>query len=83
MTDGHGHTPAAWTAVGLMFLGFLIAGIALPLALPWLFFVGIGVVVLGAVVGKVMQMMGMGHNVTYKDGRDPDFEGRDSGASHA
>jgi hypothetical protein len=43
-----------------MFLGFLLSGIALPVEAPWLFFVGLGVVVLGAVVGKVMQMMGMG-----------------------
>ena len=39
---------AAWTAVTIMFVGFLISGFALPLELPWLFFVGIGVVVIGA-----------------------------------
>ena len=50
-----------------MFVGFLLSGLALPLELPWLFFVGLGVVALGAVVGKVMQMMGIGNTVTYKD----------------
>ena len=27
MSASHGSTPAAWTAVGIMFLGFLVAGI--------------------------------------------------------
>ena len=71
---GHGHTLAAWTAVSLMFVGFLLAGIALPLAQPWLFFVGLGIVDVGAVVGKVMQMMGMGQTVTYKDGHDAEYD---------
>jgi hypothetical protein len=74
MSDSHGNTPAAWTAVGIMFVGFLVSGIALPMELPWLFFVGLAVVVLGAVVGKVMQMMGMGQTVTYKDDRDPEYD---------
>jgi hypothetical protein len=60
MSASHGNTPAAWTAVSIMFVGFLIGGLALPIKAPWLFFVGLGVVALGAVVGKVMSMMGMG-----------------------
>jgi hypothetical protein len=74
MSDSHGHTPAAWTAVTIMFGGFLISGLALPFALEWLFFVGLAVVALGAVVGKVMQMMGMGNTVAYKDASDPDYD---------
>ncbi|MGZ4596354.1 MAG: HGxxPAAW family protein, partial [Actinomycetes bacterium] len=31
MTASHGNTPAAWTAVTIMFFGFLISGFALPL----------------------------------------------------
>lgn len=74
MSDSHGNTPAAWTAVTIMFVGFTVAGVALPLSSPVLFFIGMGVVVLGAVVGKVMQMMGMGSTVTYKDARDPEYD---------
>ena len=74
MSDSHGHTPAAWTSVAIMFVGFLISGLALPWALEWLFFVGLVVVALGAVVGKVMQMMGMGNTVAYKDARDPEYD---------
>ena len=46
----------------------------MPLGEAWLFFVGLAVVVLGALVGKVMQMMGMGSTVTYKDERDPEYD---------
>lgn len=67
MADSHGSTPAAWTTVGIMFLGFLIAGIAVPFSLPWLFVVGLVVVVIGAVVGKVLQMMSTGQ----RDDRHP------------
>lgn len=74
MSDSHGNTPAAWTAVGIMLIGFLLSGVALPLDMPWLFFVGLGVVALGAVAGKVMQMMGLGNTVTYKDDRDPEYD---------
>ena len=74
MSASHGSTPAAWTAVSIMFIGFLISGLAVPLELVWLFVVGLVVVVLGAVVGKVMSMMGMGNTVTYKDGRDPEYD---------
>ena len=81
MSDSHGNTPAAWTAVTIMFVGFLLSGIALPIEAPWLFFVGLGVVALGAVVGKVMQMMGLGNTVTYKDGRDPEYDERGTAGS--
>jgi hypothetical protein len=74
MTTHHGNTPAAWTAVTIMFVGFLIAGLALPIGAPWLFFVGIGVVVVGAVTGKVMQMMGMGSTANFKDERDRQYD---------
>ena len=77
MSASHGNTPAAWTAVGIMFLGFLLSGIALPLEMPWLFFVGLGVVALGAVVGKVMSMMGLGSTVSYKDDHDPEYDNQD------
>lgn len=82
MSASHGNTPAAWTAVGIMFVGFLVSGIALPLESPWLFFIGLAVVVAGAVVGKVMQMMGMGSTVTYKDERDPDYEEQHESGHH-
>ena len=74
MSASHGNTPAAWTAVTVMFVGFLISAFALPFDVPWLFFVGLVVVALGAVIGKVMQMMGMGTAVAFQDHRDPEYE---------
>jgi hypothetical protein len=58
--ESHGHTPAAWTCVTVIFLGSCVSGAAVIAALPWLFFVGLGVIVIGVIVGKVMQMMGLG-----------------------
>ncbi|MFN8077451.1 MAG: HGxxPAAW family protein [Kineosporiaceae bacterium] len=57
---GHGNSVAAWTAVGIMMVGFLVASIAVAVAQLWLGIVGAVVVVLGAVVGKVLSAMGFG-----------------------
>ncbi len=80
MADSHGHTPAAWTAVAIMLVGFTVCAVALPVAQPWLFFVGVGLVILGAFAGKIMSMMGMGSTVSYKDDRDPEYDGSQSPA---
>lgn len=74
MSSSHGNTPAAWTAVTVMFVGCLVSGVAVGVALPWLFFVGVAIVAVGAVAGKVMAMMGMGNTVSYQDERDPDYD---------
>jgi hypothetical protein len=58
--DDHGSTPAAWTAVTIIMVAFLVGGIGVVAALPWLFWTGVALVVVGLVVGKVMQMMGLG-----------------------
>ncbi|WP_377272128.1 HGxxPAAW family protein [Peterkaempfera sp. SMS 1(5)a] len=56
----HGHTPAAWTGVIICFIGFIVAGMGVVAATPWLFWVGIGVTLAAGVVGKAMQMAGLG-----------------------
>jgi small neutral amino acid transporter SnatA (MarC family) len=59
--EDHGNTPAAWTAVTIIMVAFVIGAIAVLTANWVLFWVGaVGVAVVGAVVGKVMSMMGMG-----------------------
>jgi hypothetical protein len=58
--DEHGHTPAAWTTVAFLIVGFGIGCIGCILAEPVVVYVAIGVVLLGGIVGKIMQMMGMG-----------------------
>ncbi len=65
---GHGDSPAAWTAVAVMLLGFAVGTVALfleftyPLELMWLVWVGAVLVVLGLVVGWLMRRMGYGVN---------------------
>jgi hypothetical protein len=56
----HGHSVAAWTSVGVVMAGFLIGAVALVTAQEWLFFVGVVVIAVGAVLGKVLAAMGFG-----------------------
>jgi hypothetical protein len=57
----HGNTPAAWTAVTVAMLGFIVGGVALmldPVSLA-LFWVGCALGVASLVVFAVMAKMGM------------------------
>lgn len=59
--DNHdGRTAAMWTGTTIVTIGFLIGTFALTIAQPWLFWVGVILVPVGAVVGKAMAMAGMG-----------------------
>jgi Family of unknown function (DUF6704) len=57
----HGNTPAAWTGVTLILVGFVVASVGL-IAENWVvFWAGVVIgVLLGPIVGKVMQLLGMG-----------------------
>ncbi len=68
----HGHTPAAWTTVILILAGFVVGAIAVIL-LNWpLFWIGgVGLVVVGGIVGKIMQMMGLGQRDTQSGPGQP------------
>jgi sterol desaturase/sphingolipid hydroxylase (fatty acid hydroxylase superfamily) len=56
----HGQSVASWTAVGVIMLGALIMAVSVVAESVWLFVVGVVVVVLGAVAGKVLSAMGFG-----------------------
>lgn len=56
----HGNTPAAWTAVTIIMIAFVVGAVGVVVAQPWLFWVGIAMVALGIVVGYVMALMGYG-----------------------
>ena len=60
MSADHGNTPAAWTAVIIIFAGSVLAGVAVVRMSPMLGAIATALIVLGGIVGKVMQMMGMG-----------------------
>lgn len=59
----HGNTPAAWTAVTIMMIAFLVGTVGVVVAKPVIFWVGVALIVVGAIVGKVMSMMGLGKQV--------------------
>lgn len=77
--DNHGQTPAAWTSVTIIFIGFVVGCIAV-MVLNWVLLgVGAVIIVVGAVVGKVMQMMGLGKK-PLETSRDADGDtGGDAG----
>ena len=56
----HGNTPAAWTGVTLMLIGFVVGGIGLVIGVMLLFWIGVALQPIGLVAGKVMQLLGMG-----------------------
>ena len=59
--EDHGNTPAAWTAVAIIMIAFVVGAIGVLSANWALFWIGgVGLFILGGVVGKVMSMMGMG-----------------------
>ena len=64
MADNHGNTPAAWTAVSVAMLGFLVGSIALmldPVRMP-MFWVGVALAVAALPIFLVMGKMGLhGH----------------------
>ena len=58
--EDHGSTPAAWTAVFLCIVGFLMGGAGLVLSTPALAIVGGAIALLSPIVGKAMSAMGLG-----------------------
>jgi uncharacterized membrane protein len=56
----HGSTPAAWTLVVLVTLGFIVSTVALVIGQWPVFWVGVGIVALGGIVGGVMKKAGLG-----------------------
>ncbi len=60
MSDNHGNTLAAWSAVGIATLGFVVAGIGLMLYSWPTFWVGAALQPLAAIVGLVMSKAGYG-----------------------
>jgi hypothetical protein len=59
---GEGHSVAGWTAVTVVMIGALLMSIAVAIGFEatWLFIVGVVVVILGPIVGKVLGAMGFG-----------------------
>jgi ABC-type transport system involved in cytochrome bd biosynthesis fused ATPase/permease subunit len=59
---GHGHSPAAWTAVIIMLVGIAIGTFFFFLDMPIVVWIAAGIVVIGLIVGWVMARAGYGVN---------------------
>ncbi len=57
---GHGNSPAAWTAVIIMLLGFAVGTVAFFLDVAWLVVASAVLVVVGAIVGWILSKAGYG-----------------------
>lgn len=54
---GHGGRPSSWVAVSVIFIGFLIGGLAIPLESWALGAAGAGLIVVGGIVALVVDVM--------------------------
>lgn len=62
MSSHHGNTPAAWTAVSVALVGFVVAGVGLmlsPISMV-LFWIGMALLPVALVLWGAMERMGMG-----------------------
>lgn len=60
MSDNHGNTPAAWTAVTVALAAFVVGGIGLMMGSMTVFWVGVALAPLAVIIGVVMAKMGYG-----------------------
>lgn len=57
---GHGNTPAAWVTVIVAMAAFVLGGVAVMMQRQDMFYAAVVLLMVALVVGKVMQMMGLG-----------------------
>jgi hypothetical protein len=60
MSDNHGNTPAAWTAVAVALAGFVVGGIGLMIGSMTVFWVGVALAPIAVIIGAIMAKMGFG-----------------------
>ncbi|MGH3509345.1 MAG: HGxxPAAW family protein [Nocardioidaceae bacterium] len=60
MSAHHGNTPAAWTLVTIVLVGFVVGGVGVILEQMAVLWVGVGIGAVGLVVGLIMRRMGLG-----------------------
>ena len=65
---GHGHSPAAWTAVTIMLVAFTVGTIAFFFDVQWLVWASAGLLVVGAIVGWILGRIGYGVDASEPSG---------------
>jgi hypothetical protein len=75
----HGNSVAAWTAVAIITVGFLVGAFSFFVAAPAVFVVGIVIALLGVLTGKLLSMAGLGSMPSYgvQEPADSRIEGPD------
>jgi hypothetical protein len=58
---------AAWTAVSVIIVGFMVGAVGVVAARPAVFWVAIGIVLIGIASGKLLSMAGYGALPSYTD----------------
>lgn len=58
--EDHGHTVAAWTAVGIAIVAFTLGCVGVVIASPVTFWVGVALLPVALIAGKVLALMGFG-----------------------
>ena len=59
---GEGNSPAAWVAVIIMLVAIAGGTFAFWFDVPWLVWTCAGIVVIGAIVGRILSKLGYGVN---------------------
>ncbi|HZJ04197.1 MAG TPA: HGxxPAAW family protein [Nocardioidaceae bacterium] len=62
----HGNTPAAWTGVTIVLIGFIVGGVGLVIDNMLVFWIGVALLPVGVIVGKVMSTVGMGSQPVHR-----------------
>ena len=67
MSANHGNTPAAWTGVFIVLVGFVVGGLALVVDNVPMFWIGAALGPLGGAVGYVLGRAGKGHTPLHPE----------------
>jgi hypothetical protein len=59
---GHGHSPAAWTAVIIMLVAVAFGTLFFVLDIPALVWASVGLLIVGLIVGFILSKAGYGAN---------------------
>lgn len=58
--EDEGHSAIGWICVLIMVVGFLIGTVAFVLAIPTAVWVGVGVILVGAILWPILKAAGLG-----------------------
>jgi hypothetical protein len=65
-----GRTPAAWTMTWIVLAAAVVMGVALIIATPWMFWMGLGIAAAGVLTGWIMSRAGLGLPAGYHQAGD-------------